>query len=68
MSTISRALRTPYPAQVVRVQYRRAHQSQRRDALRMLGDEAMQIGEATASKIPPSDAKMVRQFGEVGLD
>jgi len=34
----------------------------------MLGDEAMQIGEATASKIPPSDAKMVRQFGEVGLD
>jgi hypothetical protein len=33
----------------------------------MLGDEALQIGEATASKMRLGNAEMVQKFGEAGL-
>ena len=54
--------------QASRVQHRRAYQAQRRDALRMLGDEPLQIGETAAGKMRPGNGEMVEECGEAGLD
>ena len=54
--------------QAARVQHRRAHQGQRRDALRMLGDETLYIGQTAAGKMHPGDAEMVQELGETRLD
>ena len=50
------------------VQYRRAHQCQRCDALRIRGDEPLQIGKTAAGKMRASDAEMIQEFGEGCLD
>ena len=54
--------------QAARVQYRRAHQGQRRNASRIFGDETLHIGRTAASKMRPGDAEMIQKLRETRLD
>ena len=51
-----------------RVQHRGAQQRQGRNALRMPGHEAPQIGRAAPGEMRARDLKMIEQRGEAGLD
>jgi hypothetical protein len=54
--------------QAARVQYGRAHQGQRRNALRIFGDETLHVGQTAAGKMRPGDAEMIQKLREACLD
>ena len=54
--------------QAARVQYGRAHQGQRRNALRIFGDETLDVGQTAAGKMRPGDAEMIQKLREACLD